>query len=120
MRCSPRHMTLQDTIAIHPSAGFETDFPSHMSMQGLRISGTIPHQGPMGGDARPLAAPVTSLTPVGRSPPRTAPSCQLPTSPSTVYPWLCACVCVCVSLCACALVAHTRNDLAYNRSLTHP
>lgn len=29
-------------------------------------------------------------------------------------------VCVCVSLCACALVAHTRNDLAYNRSLTHP
>lgn len=54
----------------------ETDFLYHMSMQGLRLSGTIPHQGPMGGDGRPLAAPVTSLTPVGRSPPRTA--SQLP------------------------------------------
>lgn len=69
------HMALPDTIYISAALKL-TDFPSHMLMQGLRISGTIPDQGPLGGEGRPLAAPVTSLTPVGRSPPRTA--SQLP------------------------------------------
>lgn len=109
-------MALQDTRAIYPSAGSKlTSFPHVYA--GVENLG---HHSSSGADGWGRQTPGSSDIP---NPCRSQPTTNsFPAASSQLARLLCVplVVCVCVSLCACALVAHTRNDLAYNRSLTHP